>query len=372
MIPEHIKILIEKYKNGFEGKPGVSPPVNANNIPDYESFVEYWLKKKREGTVRQYLSILHKWNKPINQENLSNWSKVFSLINDERHNYKPRVIRTKNKTYTYNRHHSYDNLSNDELVDNTNHFEYKLHRVIRLYLISINKSEWIDVMPRIEDVPKIKHNVKKGHFSEEEFLKFIEFIDDKQIKLMYLLMFYTGARIREVIQIKKNTEWFPSLKDGKIILLDGELFKTVIPKLFAKSKRDEESLYFIKKDIEKLLINFVNECKDNDYIFSIRKDTSRTRIYLDEQKIKNVFRKYLECTLITSGFSHFKGLLTPHSFRRGFVHYTYNLSGNDIVFTSKVTRHKSGVVMTDKYLQQDQKKIEDKILELRKNETREM
>lgn len=366
MIPNHINILIEKYHNGFKGGHGISPPIEPNPIPNYQKFTEHWLNLKREGTVRNYLSILHRWNIPINYINIKNWSESIKLINDLRHNYKDHIVKSKNgKLYTYKKVHKYKLLDDDEKKDNRKHFEYRMYRVMVMYLIAINDKKLLNLMPNVKSIPKITHNIRTGNFKEDEFKKFISYIDDEQVKLMFLLMFYTGARIREVIQVKKNNSWFPNLKDGKIELKSGEIFKTIIPKIYVKSKKADESLYFINVEIENMLINYVNKCEDNQYIFNLIPGMKRSRNYLDEQSMKNYFNKKLEYYLSISGFSHEIGNFTAHSFRRGFVHYMYKKSGNDIVFTSNVTRHKSGVVMTDKYLKQDVIKTEQKINEMR-------
>lgn len=357
-IPKHFQVLIDKYRNGFEPEKQQGRAIKPNPIPDYDKFVEYLINRKRENTVRNYLNYLHKWDIPINEQNLSAFDESINLIDENRHKFREMVIHKNGKTYTYHRKHKFDNKTSDELNINLQNLTYFMYITMSYYVKALNLKKLTKSLPKTEDVIKLQHNVKQGHLSEQEFEQFLLTIDDKMLRVLSIMLFYTGARIGELLYCKKDINWMASNLNEQVESIDIK-----VPREFAKAKEDQY-LYFTKKQHLNEILTYIRNTKENNYLFVLRNDLNKKKTYVDIQREKNTFNDFMNNNLIKCGLGVYVNKLTIHSFRRSYIHLVYELSGNDAKLTSQAARHTTGIAMTDKYLMSDNQKVKDRLKEM--------
>lgn len=115
---------------------------------------------------------------------------------------------------------------------------------------------------------KIRENI-----TEVEYQKLLIYLNGKEnltantknnLKRTFILLYYTGMRINEVKQLK--------IKDINIIFEKEELI------VVTHKTRKERKLFFSKEAIKQIKKHFLfdDNAKDNDYIITVKGDTSKT------------------------------------------------------------------------------------------------
>lgn len=359
MIPEYLQTLIKKYREGYQPEKQHGKVIKANPYVDFEKFTEYLIKKSRVGTIRQYLSYLHLWMLPVNEETITNWGKSIDFIDDQRHEYK---TSTTKKTFMP----KYLSKGPDKKTNSNKRLSYYMRNVMKIYLISTDQKKLLNILEEKRDIKTPMDNIKDGHFTDDEFNSFISAVPDMQQKMLFKILYHTGGRINEILNMKLSNSWIPTyIKKEKVKFENNKVFEITIPEGFAKSKTSEtQKLFLDNMEFVQEFIEYLNEKNDSEYIFKLHRSLNETKVYMDIQKEKNVLNDTIQSALQLSGLTHKNKLITIHSFRRTFVHKRYDEFGHDIELTRSLARH-SDIKVTDRYLhtgsEAAKKRLQDKL-----------
>lgn len=347
--------LILKYRYGYEPDQAQGRCIKANPYIDYEKFVEY-LSERKYGTIRIYLSNIHLWNMPINEDTISKWSDSISLIDAIRHTYK-----TSLKVQSFMP--KYKNKDPTKTANARKRLSYSIFRAMKLYLIATNQKPLLKILVENEEIKSPKSYVKKGHFNQSEFDIFISFVTDIQQKMVFELMFYTGGRVNEILNMKLSDAWIPNYTNGQTITYEeNKVFELILP--IGTSKTDTNSpqkLFISNQKFIKDFVEYLNTIHNSKYLFQLHPSLNPTKTYVDIAKEKNILMQVIHSIVKKPGLSQFNGKeMSIHSFRRSFINNIYNKFNKDIVFTKDLARH-SDISVTGRYLESKNNELKDRL-----------
>ncbi|MBU0925850.1 site-specific integrase [bacterium] len=357
-----IKLQIEKYSKGWTPNK-LGKTIIANKHIDFKKFAEYMENRVSRNTLKIQLHYLHKFNFPINEENIINFEENIEEINDQRHDYNTPKITTKNgKQQFKNWVSKYDNLSAVMKKDNHNRLKYNVFLSLKNYLKAQKMDNLSKLLPSTKSINKPHHNIKMGYLSEEEMWLLINTVDDEQFKIFIMFLFYTGCRIGEALNFKKNNSWIDIYKKDKDFFyssIDKEkkkLFKINLPREFIK--RDTYPYVYIDNiDAIKMVYSYLNKIKHDDYVFKFI-EIKGIKTYFNLKNERDIVDKKIKEYMIKAGLEIKKDEITPHGLRRSNIHYTYKKTGKHVTLTQQRARH-STFDMTAKYLKPKQEELED-------------
>lgn len=363
-LDKYLEKLCEHYTKGrYEGVSikNMGKRITANKHIDFIGFYKYLSTNtsKKKQTIRQYLSILHNWNIDFTKENIENFDDVTDFL-----------FETKEQGLSTTNYQKKDSKNIDK---KRRRFKSNLLAVLRHYVKFKHDKVIKDIL---EDEKKFKGKYtlnprKTPHkeFMEEEIFKryIATFNKDDIFRKLFIFLFYTGARISETLQMRKNKLWFKEIveKNGKYFIPHKDRMLTItIPVGYAKTDEDgsQQKLYIPELDIREEIIAWLNNIPDNYFIFDfinkggLREDKS----YLDIVNEMYIIRNKMRTTMLNSGFEvDFIEKFTIHSWRVSNIHYTQSITGL-AQETQKRARH-SSIGMTSYYLQTSVKHFEENL-----------
>lgn len=240
------------------------------------------------------------------------------------------------------------------LVDNT--------MIIFLEYLEKQSKDTIENISKIvnkkkREIFKENRNKKLGenskNINEEDFQLILNKCNKEKLKLVFLIMYYMGLRVSEVVEIKRFDIIGEYLNIRNI-----------------KSRRIETRR--IPKRLIKELDNYIYNNlrkiqKSDNYIFTSEKTNSK----LSKDYIRNQFRELTLKLNINKvyAYSDHKGirrklyLYSTHSLRHGFAHRFYKLSNNDIEKTRIALRH-TLIKDTQNYIKGDLKEVSELMINI--------
>lgn len=167
----------------------------------------------------------------------------------------------------------------------------------------------------------------------EVFKKLIRNTPNERAQLGFLIMYYCGLRISEVVRIQKqdiSNDWILTVKNIKCKRED----KLVIPKV-------------LRRKIEDFLVRHKGDIKMNDNYLLYSMNPLKKKPHLSENWLRNYFRERTLELGINKVYSITRGekkrklyLYSTHSCRHGFGMRFYKASDKDIEMTRMALRHR--------------------------------
>lgn len=342
--------------------------IDPNGYIDFDGFADYLITKtnKRPQTIRQYLSIIHRWHLNVNENTIHNFEDNADALFDQKEEWLSRTENEDGKTkYTHR-------AEVKDIDKRRKRFKNSLAIVMKHYLASQKQTALKSYM-HSEEFLAIQKNMNPGrrrtpckeHMSEDVFKSYISrFPVGNKFRTLYLFLFYTGARIGETLQMRKNKNWFDELdKNGNLPHREAML-RISIPAGYAKT--DDESatqkLYIAELDVRKEFVDWVNTIMPNHFVFNFldKGNTQDDKTFLEITDEMLIIRKNMRETMLAANFeTKFIDAFTIHSWRVSNIHYTQSITGmtNE---TQRRARHSSSA-MTDYYLQTKEKHFEENL-----------
>ena len=203
--------------------------------------------------------------------------------------------------------------------------------------------------------------VRQGHLTREQYQKFIECVEEPLHQLLFDFWLYTGARLSESLNFRKNQSWMPYYAkdtdhDDKGLQLeepeDGVLVITV-PSEYSKH-HEEDELYINDLPFIMRLIQHINQLPHNAYVFPILTQKKGYETILRERVI---LEHAIADGLRKAGLYQLVGRVTPHAFRRTRIKWDEEDFGGQISLVQLRARHKD-VRQTMEYAKRDSEELQ--------------
>ncbi len=210
--------------------------------------------------------------------------------------------------------------------------------------VQVNEPDLFDTCSLILSIKNKKvHNKIISYFSEDEIRIMINYLNNfKDLKklTMVCVLYETGARISEFINIKLNDL---NLSDNASITLYGKSNKVRVVPI------SQELVKLINKYLKEAYINY-----GEDYLFY-----SNYKKSYERSSINKIIHNFI-LQLKTEYPNYFHGSYSPHSFRHTKATHLYN-NGTPLLYIKNFLGH-STISSTEIYASTDSKKQREEIL----------
>lgn len=312
---------------------------------DLEAFAGYWTGEVSDSTIIQYIRYLHALDVEIEDGKL-----VYKFMD-----------------YPTTDLEEYINLISDRVGKEKVRRErckYFSYLALKKYLKALGRTDLVPEKPQGLSNPDSKRQTFK--LSKEKVERIRAAVDSDMDELAVILMFYSGLRSYELLNI--TAEWidFEAGDDEPDIRIPPEYAKGkkgnpnpeysfLLPRFKQRLKQYIKQFYDWDGEYEELYKELVDgEDLEFKPLFQYQEDEEQV-----EQKTEDILaRERWHLTQMLKSYAQEAGLnrwqeVTPHVLRRSFINHTYDQLG-DLSITSDLARHDNPQLTDEYYLSREQ------------------
>lgn len=325
-IPEDLKSIIDDYKD------------KTTDEIDLEAFVRYWTPELSKGTLVQYIRYLSKVDFELTEDNLEafdSWA------------------RTKADHIEFS--------TKEEDINTRSRFTYNTYLALRKYLKSTDEDQKIQALST--EVKKPQSESRTNYFAEDQVQKLIDTASQPRDELAIILMFYSGLRSYELLNL--TPEWLEFRESEILIEIPSEYAKgrrqnpnsemaVLKPGYGEKLKQYIKDQYSFSGEYSQLYKELAEGEKEFQTLFNFKENTAKS--FQDLWKERYYINKMLKEALKRAEIN--KDKISAHDLRRSYMHHTYN-NLNDLSKTAQLARHEDPQI-TQEYLDLGKEELIDK------------
>lgn len=315
-IPEDLKSIIDDYKD------------KTTDEIDLEAFVRYWTPELSKGTLVQYIRYLSKVDFELTEANLDGFDSW---------------ARTKADSIEFS--------TEEEDINTRSRFTYNTYLALRKYLKSTDEDQKIQAL--LTEIRKPQSESRTNYFAEDQVQKLIDATNQPRNKLAVVLMFYSGLRSYELLNL--TPEWLEFRESEILIEIPAEHAKgrrqnpnsemaVLKPEYGDKLKQYIKDQYSFSGEYSQLYKELADGEKEFQPLFNFKENT--TKSFQDLWKERYYLNKMLKEALKRAEIN--KDNISAHDLRRSYMHHIYN-NLNDLSKTAQLARHNDPKV-TQEYL----------------------
>lgn len=308
---------------------------DCNEHVDIKKFVEYHRGEIADSTLIQYIRYLS----DLDFNPLKETTKIEEF--DE---------------WTREKSRSDDKFGKDSHKRNSrDRYRYFSYLALKKYLKARGRKELINKIPT-ESFEPPKSKKQKIYYNREQIEKLREKAESSDLRLAITLMFYSGLRTYEVLNI--TPEWFDFFEEG---------IKITIPPEYAKASRkniEEEETFLdsrFEDEIKEYIKNHYNADGEYQELYKELEEEEgfepliefvdgSDKGFMDLARERYAMYRELRKLAEKSGINK-ASRITPHKLRKSFIHHISD--DLDLEKVSDLARHGSTDLTKNYYLQQE-------------------